>query len=98
MTGDSNFTKIHIEAALEQCSVFVVLNTTFQQSEPNVTYTIEAFCQNNCSGHGVCNGGRFRFVCMFNCGFLSCSQFLWIHKNYFGINFVYPLDNLYFKT
>lgn len=59
MTGDHNFTKIHIEAALEQCTVLVALNTTFQQSEPDVTYIIESFCQNNCSGHGVCNNGMF---------------------------------------
>lgn len=58
MTGDENFTQIHIEAALEQCSVFVVLNTTFQQTEPEVTYKIETFCQNNCSGHGICNAGK----------------------------------------
>lgn len=44
MTGDSNFTQIHIESALEQCSVFVVLNTTFQQTKPEVTNTIETFC------------------------------------------------------
>lgn len=58
MTGDDNFTQIHIEAALEQCSVFVVLNTTFQETEPEITYTIETFCQNNCSGHGICNAGK----------------------------------------
>uniref|UniRef100_A0A8W8NV44 VWFD domain-containing protein n=1 Tax=Magallana gigas TaxID=29159 RepID=A0A8W8NV44_MAGGI len=58
MTGDDNFTRIHIEAALEQCSVFVVLNKTFQQTEPEVAYTIETFCQNNCSGHGICNAGN----------------------------------------
>lgn len=57
MTGDDNFTRIHIEAALEQCSVFVVLNKTFQLTEPEVAYTIETFCQNNCSGHGICNAG-----------------------------------------
>lgn len=61
MTGDDNFTKIHIEAALEQCSVFVVLNTTFQQTEPEITNKIETFCQNNCSGHGICKDGRFAF-------------------------------------
>nr|XP_034320141.1 uncharacterized protein LOC117687527 isoform X50 [Crassostrea gigas] len=58
ITGDENFTRIHIEAALEQCSVFVVFNTTFQQAEPDITYTIETFCQNNCSGHGICNAGN----------------------------------------
>nr|XP_022312815.1 uncharacterized protein LOC111117870 isoform X2 [Crassostrea virginica] len=58
MTGDDNFTKIHIEAALEQCSVFVVLNTTFQQTEPEITNKIETFCQNNCSGHGICKDGN----------------------------------------
>lgn len=58
MTGDDNFTRIHIEAALEQCSVFVVFNTTFQETEPDITYTIETFCQNNCSGHGICNAGK----------------------------------------
>lgn len=63
MTGDDNFTKIHIEAALEKCSVFVVFNTTFQQTEPHVTYIIESFCQNNCSGHGVCNGGKLIHLC-----------------------------------
>lgn len=63
MTGDYNFTRIHIEAALEQCSVFVVLNTTFQQTEPVVAYTIETFCQNNCSGHGICNAGMLFFGC-----------------------------------
>ena len=65
MTGDSNFTKIHIEAALEQCTVLVVLNSTFQQSEPGVTYIIETFCQNNCSGHGVCNDGMLLLECLF---------------------------------
>nr|XP_022310403.1 uncharacterized protein LOC111115834 isoform X2 [Crassostrea virginica] len=58
MTGDDNFTKIHIEAALEQCSVFVVLNTTFQQTEPEITSKIETLCQNNCSGHGICKDGN----------------------------------------
>lgn len=65
MTGDDNFTRIHIEAALEQCSVFVVLNTTFQETEPEVTYTIEIFCQNNCSGHGICNAGTYFFFFFF---------------------------------
>lgn len=59
MTGDTNFTQIHIEAALEQCSVFVILNTTFQETEPEVTYAIKSFCQNNCSEHGICNAGKF---------------------------------------
>lgn len=58
MTGDDNFTLIHIEAALEQCSVFVVLNKTLQDAEPEITYTIQTFCQNNCSGHGICNAGK----------------------------------------
>lgn len=58
MTGDTNFTRIHIEAALEQCSVFVVLNTTFRETEPEVTYAIKSFCQNNCSEHGVCDAGK----------------------------------------
>ena len=59
MTGDNNFTKIHIQAALDQCFVLVALNTTLQQTEPDVTYIIKSFCQNNCSGHGVCNSGMF---------------------------------------
>lgn len=64
MTGDDNFTRIHIEAALEQCSVFVVFNTTFQETEPDITYTIETFCQNNCSGHGICNAGKSFHGCL----------------------------------
>lgn len=43
---------------MEQCSVFVALNTTFQETEPDITYTIETFCQNNCSGRGMCNAGK----------------------------------------
>lgn len=62
MTGDDNFTRIHIESALKECSVFVVLNTTFQQTEPYITNTIEAFCQNNCSGHGVCITGKHTHI------------------------------------
>lgn len=59
MTGDDNFTQIHIEAALEQCSVFVVLNKTLQDAEPKITHTIQTFCPNNCSWHGICNAGKF---------------------------------------
>ncbi|XP_062603711.1 uncharacterized protein LOC134265508, partial [Saccostrea cucullata] len=65
MTGDVNITKIHIEAALEQCSTFVVLNATFQETEPEITYRIESLCENNCSGNGVCNSGN----CTCNSGY-----------------------------
>ena len=62
MTGDDNLTQIHVEAALQQCSTFVVLNTTLQEAEPEVTYTIENICPNNCSGHGDCNGGKYPYI------------------------------------
>ncbi|XP_061167273.1 uncharacterized protein LOC133176126 [Saccostrea echinata] len=65
MTGDINITKIHIEAALEQCSTFVVLNSTFQEVEPDITYRIESLCENNCSGNGICNTGN----CTCNSGY-----------------------------
>ncbi|XP_062578161.1 LOW QUALITY PROTEIN: uncharacterized protein LOC134240066 [Saccostrea cucullata] len=67
MTGDVNITKIHIEAALEQCSTFVVLNATFQETEPEITYRIESLCENNCSGNGVCNSGN----CTCNIGYVG---------------------------
>lgn len=87
MTGDDNFTQIHIEAALEQCSVFVVLNITFQEAEPEVTYTIETFCQNNCSRHGICNAGKLVKILrkkMITANYMSV---LYIYNNnvYFGI-------------
>ncbi|XP_062608233.1 uncharacterized protein LOC134270071 [Saccostrea cucullata] len=56
MTGDENLTQIHVEAALQQCSTFVFLNATLQESEPEVTYTIQNLCPSNCSGHGICDG------------------------------------------
>ncbi|XP_061185215.1 uncharacterized protein LOC133193273 [Saccostrea echinata] len=56
MTGDNNLTQIHVEAALQQCSTFVLLNATLQESEPEVTYTIQNLCPSNCTGHGTCDG------------------------------------------
>ncbi|XP_062579358.1 von Willebrand factor D and EGF domain-containing protein-like [Saccostrea cucullata] len=58
MTGDDNLTQIHVEAALQQCSTFVLLNATLQEAEPEVTYTIQNLCPSNCTGHGTCNGGN----------------------------------------
>ncbi|XP_061190172.1 von Willebrand factor D and EGF domain-containing protein-like [Saccostrea echinata] len=58
MTGDDNLTQIHVEAALEQCTTFVLLNATLQETEPNVTYTIQNLCPSNCSSHGTCSGGN----------------------------------------
>ena len=72
MTGEDFYTQMHIELALEQCSVFVSLNTTFQQKEPNVTYTIESRCPNNCSGHGMCYNGGISLV-------ISIFTFTWTH-------------------
>jgi hypothetical protein len=60
MTGDDNLTQIHVEAALQQCSAFVLLNATLQEAEPEVTYTIESICPNNCSSHGTCAGGSYK--------------------------------------
>jgi hypothetical protein len=71
MTGDDNLTQIHVEAALQQCSTFVLLNMTLQEAEPEVTYTIESICPNNCSSHGDCNGGKYPYtieiICPNNC-------------------------------
>ncbi|XP_062587324.1 von Willebrand factor D and EGF domain-containing protein-like [Saccostrea cucullata] len=58
MTGDDNLTQIHVEAALQQCSTFVLLNATLQEAEPEVTYTIQNLCPSNCTGHGTCDGGN----------------------------------------
>lgn len=76
MTGEDFYTQMHIELALEQCSVFVSLNTTFQQKEPNVTYSIESRCPNNCSGHGMCYNGGISLV-------ISIFTFKWTH--FFGV-------------
>ncbi|XP_048770271.2 von Willebrand factor D and EGF domain-containing protein-like isoform X2 [Ostrea edulis] len=58
MTGDDNITRIHIEAALEQCTNFIVLNTTLQEEEPEITYQLTHLCPGNCSGNGYCNDGN----------------------------------------
>ncbi|XP_062570171.1 von Willebrand factor D and EGF domain-containing protein-like [Saccostrea cucullata] len=58
MTGDDNLTKIHVEAALEQCTTFVMLNATLQEAAPEVTYTVQNLCPSNCSNHGTCSGGN----------------------------------------
>ncbi|XP_061190201.1 von Willebrand factor D and EGF domain-containing protein-like [Saccostrea echinata] len=58
LTGNDSLTQIHIEAALQQCTEFVLLNATLQETEPNVTYTIQNLCPSNCSSHGTCNGGN----------------------------------------
>ncbi|XP_056003375.1 uncharacterized protein LOC125657435 isoform X3 [Ostrea edulis] len=71
MTGDDNLTQIHVEAALQQCSAFVLLNATLQESEPEVTYTIESICPNNCSSHGTCEGGNC--TCYSGYGGSDCS-------------------------
>ncbi|XP_062609644.1 uncharacterized protein LOC134271468 [Saccostrea cucullata] len=65
MTEDLNITKIHVEAALVQCSTFVVLNSTFQEVKPDITYRIKSICENNCSGNGICNSGN----CTCNSGY-----------------------------
>ncbi|XP_062606901.1 mucin-2-like [Saccostrea cucullata] len=57
MTGDDNITKIHIEAALEHCTTFIVLNTTFTTIEPDVAYILTSRCPGNCSENGQCNAG-----------------------------------------
>ncbi|XP_061170736.1 uncharacterized protein LOC133180186 [Saccostrea echinata] len=71
MTGDDNLTQIHVEAALQQCSTFVLLNATLQESEPEVTYTIQNLCPSNCTGHGTCDGGNC--TCDANFGGSDCS-------------------------
>ncbi|XP_061176970.1 uncharacterized protein LOC133185680 [Saccostrea echinata] len=57
-TGDASFTAIHVEVALEQCSTFIVLNSTFQEVEKDITHQIQSLCPSNCSGNGVCNKGN----------------------------------------
>jgi hypothetical protein len=63
MTGDDNITNIHIEAALEQCTTFLVLNTTLQEEEPEITYQLTHLCPSNCSGNGYCNEGIIFMQC-----------------------------------
>ncbi|XP_061170968.1 von Willebrand factor D and EGF domain-containing protein-like [Saccostrea echinata] len=58
MTGDESLIQMHVEAALQQCSMFVFLNETFQESEPDITYSIQNLCPSNCSSHGTCEGGN----------------------------------------
>ncbi|XP_056007282.1 uncharacterized protein LOC125666050 [Ostrea edulis] len=58
MTGDNNITKVHIEAALEQCSTLVLFNTSFQTEQPEIAYQVESLCPNNCSENGICSQGN----------------------------------------
>ncbi|XP_048750156.2 uncharacterized protein LOC125662024 [Ostrea edulis] len=71
MTGDDNLTQIHVEAVLQQCSAFVLLNATLQEAEPEVTHTIENLCPNNCSSLGICEGGNC--TCYSGYGGSDCS-------------------------
>ncbi|XP_062601346.1 uncharacterized protein LOC134263057 isoform X2 [Saccostrea cucullata] len=57
-TGDISFAAVHIEDAIEQCSTYIVLNSTFQQVEKEVTHQIQSLCPSNCSGNGVCIKGN----------------------------------------
>ncbi|XP_062578434.1 von Willebrand factor D and EGF domain-containing protein-like [Saccostrea cucullata] len=58
LTGMMGFINIHLEEVLETCSTFILLNSTFQDVNPEVTYQIQTLCPRNCSGNGVCNKGN----------------------------------------
>ncbi|XP_062598528.1 von Willebrand factor D and EGF domain-containing protein-like, partial [Saccostrea cucullata] len=71
MTGDDNLTQIHVEAALQQCTSFVLLNSTLQESDPEITNIVQNLCPNNCSNNGVCKAGNC--TCLTGFGGSDCS-------------------------
>ncbi|XP_062603868.1 von Willebrand factor D and EGF domain-containing protein-like [Saccostrea cucullata] len=58
ITGITELAKIHLEEILQTCSAFILVNSTFQEENPEVTYEIQTLCPWNCSGNGICNSGN----------------------------------------
>lgn len=58
MTGTPNLTQLHMDTALAQCQTYILLNSTLEREQPDVTKVIVNLCPNNCSNKGVCSSGK----------------------------------------
>lgn len=58
ITGNHNLTQLHLDTALGQCQSYILLNSTLERENPDVTSVIVNLCPNNCSNKGVCSSGK----------------------------------------
>ncbi|XP_061171058.1 von Willebrand factor D and EGF domain-containing protein-like [Saccostrea echinata] len=71
MTGNENLTTLHVDTALGQCQAYILLNSTLEKEQPEVTINIVNLCQNNCSNRGICSRGNC--TCDYGFGGSDCS-------------------------